>query len=67
MKTDAVAYSLGQTIYLKQKPDIAGMITGIMFRPNGFGYYVTWSSDLAERFHYEIELTLEKGYISVET
>lgn len=64
MKMDALAYSLGQTIYLKQKPEVAGMVTGIIFRPSGYGYYVTWSSDMVERFHYEIELTPDKVYVA---
>ncbi len=64
MKTDALAFALGQTIYFKQKPEVSGMVTGIIFRPSGFGYYVTWSSDMDERFHYEIELTHEKAYVA---
>jgi hypothetical protein len=66
MTTDALTYSMGQIVYLKLKPDVAGMVTGILFRPSGHGYYVTWSSDTAERYHFDCELTKEKSFAATE-
>ncbi len=63
---DAILFHLGESIYLRQRPDTVGMVTGIIWRPNGYGYYVTWSNDMVERFHYEIELTKQKGFVTVE-
>ncbi len=62
MKTDFVKFSLGQVVYLKLKPENAGLVTGILFRPSGHLYYVTWSSDCGEKSHFELELTEEKNY-----
>ena len=41
---DTVSFTLGQVVYLKTKTEHAGMVTGILFRPNGHSYLVTWSS-----------------------
>ena len=62
MKTDMLMFALGQKVYLKIKPESAGMVTGILFRPSGHSYFVTWASDLSERSHYELELTTEKVF-----
>lgn len=66
MTTDTLTYALGQTVYLKLKPDIAGMVTGILFRPYGHMYLVTWSSDISERYHFDLELTKEKSFAATE-
>ena len=63
MSTDSLLFSLGQTVYLKIDTEETGMITGILFRPNGPTYAVTWASNLEESFHYDIELTTDKAYI----
>lgn len=62
MSSDAIRYHLGQIMYLRIKPDAAGMITGILIRPNGHLYEVTWANDMANRWHYEMELTPEKAF-----
>jgi len=59
---DTLSFALGQTVYLKLRSDAAGMVTGILFRPSGHSYLVTWASDMSERYHYECELTLEKAF-----
>lgn len=55
-------FTIGSTVYFKLKPETAGMITGILQRANGKIYLVTWSNDLTERYHAEIELTDEKTF-----
>lgn len=60
---DALSFSLGQVVYLKVKPDAAGMVTGILFRPTGHSYLVTWAADAGERYHWEMELTCEKSFV----
>ena len=61
LKMDKVKFTLGQTVYLAIHGASVGMVTGIVFRPIGVSYYVTWS-DFTERSHYECELTDEKTY-----
>lgn len=61
MNLDALKFHLGQTVYLAVNAEQQGMVTGILFRPNGFAYYVTFA-DGQERTHYEMELTAEKTY-----
>jgi hypothetical protein len=61
---DNVTMAIGETVYLKLKTDHCGMVTGILFRPNGVTYYVTWAHDFTERGHYECEITKEKSYVS---
>lgn len=58
---DKVKFTLGQTVYLAIHGASVGMVTGIVFRPVGVTYYVTWS-DFSERSHYACELTDEKIY-----
>jgi len=64
---DKVKYALGQILYFRIKPEVSGMVTAITFRPNGVSYGVTWSNDMAERSHFECELTDEKAYACSET
>lgn len=54
-------FEIGQIIYHKLNPADPGMVTGLIIRPRGHGYYVTWD-DLEESHHYEMELTDEKGF-----
>jgi hypothetical protein len=69
MKTlpDAVKFCLGATVYMKLKPEIPGMVTAIVYRPNGITYWVTWSSDMVERSHYDMEITTEKNFAVSES
>ena len=62
MPQDKVAFTLGQIVYFRLKPESAGMVTGIIFRSSGTSYLVTWS-DFEERSHFECEITSEKSYI----
>ncbi len=64
MKAESVKFELGQIIYSKIAPELTGQITGILFRPNGVMYLVTWSDDLEEKYHHEIELTADKSFIA---
>lgn len=61
---DTVKYNMGDTVYLKMGEEKSGMITGIVFRPHGMLYYVSWG--LTETVHYDIELTTERTFMSVE-
>ena len=58
---DKVKFNLAQTVYLVIDGESSGMVTGIVFRPIGVTYYVTWA-DFNERSHYECELTAEPNY-----
>ena len=62
MNTDSVIFKFGDFVYLKVKPLEAGMITGILFRPSGVLYYVTWG-DSNEKCYHDIEITKEKQYV----
>lgn len=62
--SDALKYSIGQIVYAKIKPDVSGMVTAIVFRARGYSYWVTWSNDMSERSHDEVELTYEKSYVA---
>ncbi len=63
MSTDSLSFSMGQIVYLRIDTEEAGMVTGILFRPTGHTYAVTWASNLEESFHYDIELTADKAYV----
>ena len=58
---DSVKFSLETFVYMKVKPDTPGMITGVLFRPCGVLYYVTWGN-AEETYHHEIELTTDKTF-----
>lgn len=55
-------FPLQATVYHRVRPGVAGMVTGIIVRPTGLQYLVTWGEDLEEFTHYEIELTDEKTF-----
>lgn len=60
---DNVKFNLGDVVYLIIDPDMQGMVTGVLFRPHGIVYYVSWGiSD--EEPHYDIELTREKRFMN---
>lgn len=58
---DTLKFHIGDIVYLQINPDRQGMVTGILFRPTWFVYYITFA-DGNERTHYEIELTTEKPF-----
>lgn len=57
-------FTIGQTVWFKLKSDNPGLVTGILQRATGIIYLVTWSADMAERYHAENELTEEKSFHS---
>jgi hypothetical protein len=59
--SDAVRYKWGQVVHLKVDEDQSGVITGIIYRPDGHAYLVTWH-DFTERTHFECELITEKSF-----
>jgi len=64
MKIPETLFNFGDTVYHRVRPEIAGQIIGICLRPNGLTYSVVWSNNLEEKWHFESELTTEKGYHS---
>lgn len=56
-------FQLGQIVYSKIVRDdgkpIRGMVTGIMIRPHGIAYLITWPKG-DETQHFHMELTAEK-------
>lgn len=64
MSTDALSFAMSQIVYLKIDPEEKGMVTGILFRPGGCSYAVTWASSIEESFHYEMELVADKAFAS---
>ena len=62
MSKDIVKFELGQTVYRKILPDTIGMVTGILFRPNGCSYHVRFADETEEVLCWEIELTSEKEF-----
>ena len=60
--TDVLEWAFGQEVYLRCDADQKnGVVTGILMRPKGVGYYVSWG-DKTETFHYPFELTKSKGF-----
>jgi hypothetical protein len=53
-------WNLGKVLWLKIEPDMKGLLTGLIVRPECPPHYlVTWNSG-DETMHYGIELTDEK-------
>jgi hypothetical protein len=51
------AFQIGDVVHRKASTEERpGMVTGIMFRPAGFTYAITWEGSDEESHHYEIEL-----------
>lgn len=61
MSTDSVKFELESVVYFRTDEDAKGVITGIMYRPTGTQYFVTWSAGI-EHCHYACELTTEKPF-----
>jgi len=59
--SDAVKFTLQDIVYLRLNPEVKGVVTGILFRPHGVLYFVSWEGE-PEGSHYDFELTKEKGY-----
>lgn len=55
---DTLRFALGQRVWFALNDENEGMITGILFRPNGVIYMVVWQ-DMDETEHYEFELTAD--------
>lgn len=53
---DTLRYKLEQPVWFKLDREKEGMVTGILFRPSGVCYKVTWE-DMDESDHFECELT----------
>jgi len=62
LSADAVKFPLGSIVYRKTIPDVAGMVTGITFRPTGVIYICAFSDTEGETDCYDIELTTEKNF-----
>lgn len=58
---DAVKFQLGDTVYRRVDEDERGMVTGILFRPTGTVYFVTFGGG-REDSCYDIELTAERTF-----
>lgn len=58
---DQVKFNFGDMVYRKVNPDTAGIVTGIVFRPTGTAYLVTWG-DGEETPCYDFELTTERSF-----
>jgi hypothetical protein len=52
---------MGDVVYLRVDQSETGMVTGIVQRPAGYTYLVSWH-DRTESEHSCIELTSEKTY-----
>lgn len=61
MGSDIVKFKLGEVVHLVVDDECIGMITGIVYRPNGISYMVTWR-DAGEATHFTCELTTEKTF-----
>ena len=56
MTNDVVQYKFGDVVCHKTNTEDTGIVTGIVYRPNGgVQYLVTWE-DKEEGTHYDIEL-----------
>lgn len=61
MSSDSVNFQLGEIVYFKVDDEKKGVITGIVYRPDGVAYMVTWN-DCNEQTHFSCELTTEKAF-----
>lgn len=61
MSNDFVNFRLGEIVYFKVDDDKKGVVTGILYRPDGVAYMVTWN-DCNEQAHFACELTIEKTF-----
>lgn len=65
MNTDAVKFQMGQIVYRKTDPLVMGVVTAIVYRPNGHSYYCRFADFSDEVNLFEVELTAEKDYKAV--
>ena len=63
---DQVKFNFGDMVYRKVNPDTAGIVTGIVFRPTGTAYLVTWGAG-EETACYDFELTTERCFKETES
>jgi len=57
---DSVKFEIGEIVFRKINPEVAGMVTGITFRPTGVTYCCTFSDEAEEITCYDIELSRDK-------
>jgi heat shock protein HspQ len=55
---DATKFNLGDIVYHRVSEE-KGIVTGIMYRPHGVVYYVTWDHN-SEGAAWDVELSSEK-------
>lgn len=56
---DKVEFEIGSMVYRKTAPDVPGIVTGILFRQSGVGYYIKFAEE-EETHCWAVELTVEK-------
>lgn len=55
-------FRLQEKVYLVNDPDqLAGFVTGLIFRVGGFTYEVSWG-DRTESTHFDFELSQDKSW-----
>ena len=59
MAPDIPRFAYGAYVYHKTCGDEVGLVTGLIYRPTGLLYEVTWGRGDTSP-HHEIELTLEQ-------
>lgn len=65
MSTDSVKYTLGEIVYFRVDEEKKGIVTGILYRPDGVAYMVTWN-DASEQTHFACELTTERPFVETK-
>lgn len=60
---DKVEYELGEIVNYRVDDEQTGVVTGILYRPDGVAYMVTWD-DKNEQAHFACELTKQKSFSS---
>lgn len=58
----SLKFHLGDKVWLKIDPECPGLVTGLVTRPGGYQYLVTWADSREEESHYDIELTDEEQF-----
>jgi hypothetical protein len=59
---EGIRFHLGQVVYSALDDEDRGLVTGILFRPAGHVYYVTWGATKQENLHYDFELKAERDF-----
>lgn len=61
--TTQVRFPFDTTVYHKMDPEVGGLVTGILLRPEGILYLVAWGNDIGnEGQHFAMELTDEQSF-----